>query len=117
MSNNHANFLKAFDEGRVVSFTWPGSGDLQIGLERHMIDDAMQRWAAMDAGDRASAMASVRRAMKRTTKRLKQNRAKPAEMDALAADIALFVGHELIYADGEKWMVKNPPRSNLETYQ
>lgn len=101
------------DAGQIVTVSWPGSGDIRISLQRHMIDDAMAAWSKLEVGDRAQRMGSVRAAIKRATKRMKQQRAASREIDELAADVALFVGHELMFGDGEKWLSKNPTRDEI----
>lgn len=68
-----------------------------------------------DEGSREGAMASIRAAIKRTVKRMKQKRATGKEMDDLAADIALWLGHELVFADGEKHLIKGPEQFHFET--
>lgn len=108
--------LKAHDEGRLVHCTWPGADSLAISLERHMVDDAMTEWRRLDADDRWQRMQSIRKEIKRITKRMKQKRASPKEMDGFAADIALFIGHELLYADGERYLIKGPTRQEIESY-
>jgi hypothetical protein len=44
---------------------------------------------------------------------MKQGRAKGKEMDDAASDIALWLAHELLYATGEKHLVKGPSRADL----
>ena len=100
--------IAAHKDDKLVSVKWPGSGDMAISLERHMIDNAMTEWCKLETLDRLTRMQSVRRSIKRTTKRLKKNRATQTEVDDLAADIALFIGHELAYGDGEKYLIKGP---------
>lgn len=111
--NVQAKLVAALDEGRLVSCKWPKSGDLFISLERHMIDQAMALWAGLDDADRGRRLISVRRAIERATKRLKKNRTNSREMDALASDITLFLAHELVYGDGERWLVKGPGRDTF----
>lgn len=105
--------VKAHDEGQLVSCRIPGGGNISIALERHMVDQAMAAWKGIPPADRERTFASVSRAIKRGVKRMKQKRARPAEMDALAADIALWLGHELVFADGEKHLIKGASRTML----
>lgn len=101
------------DAGQMVTVKWPGSGDMFISLQRHMIDDAMVVWGELAAADRMQRMGSIRKALKRATKRIKQGRASAREHDEFAADVALFVGHELVYADGERWLSKGPTSADV----
>ena len=104
---------RLIDTGEMVTVRWPESGDLRVSLQRHMIDDAMVLWPTLEPSDRNRRMGSVRKAIKRTTKKIKQGRATGKDSDDLAADVALFVGHELVYADGERWLVKGPTSADI----
>lgn len=99
-----------FAHGQMVTVKWPGSGELIVGLQRHMIDDAMAEWEKLSADDRGRRMRSVQKAIKRATKRVKNGKATQHDTEELAADIALFIGHELVHADGERWLVKSPTK-------
>ena len=105
--------LRAYDENRLVSVRIPSGDGLVIALERHMVEDAFAQWEGMGIARRASAFASVCRAVKAGVKRVKRNRASADDMDALAADLALWIGHELLYSDGEKHLAKGPDRNSL----
>lgn len=48
-----------FAHGQMVTVKWPGSGELIVGLQRHMIDDAMAEWAKLSADDRGRRMRSL----------------------------------------------------------
>lgn len=106
--------LKAHDERRLVSCRIPYGGDITITFEKHLVDQAMDGWRNKSAPDRKSAMKSILRTIKRTVKRIKQGEASEEEMDELAADIALWLGHELVFADGEKHLIKGPSRDSLQ---
>lgn len=97
----------------MVTCRWPDSGDLKISLERAQIEEAMALWIDVDETERQARMASVRQTIDHTTKRLKNGQAEPDEVDALAVDIALFLGHELLHADGEHWLVRNPAPQDI----
>ncbi len=105
--------LHAHDEDRLVSVAIPHGDGLVIALERHMVEDAFKQWRGMGRARRASAFASVCRAVKAGVTRVKRNRATADDMDALAADLALWIGHELAYSDGEKHLAKGPDRNSL----
>jgi hypothetical protein len=91
----------------------PYGGDIGISLDKCMVDQAMDCWRNTTAPDRKIAMRSILRELKRTIKRFKQRKASSKEMDDLAADMALWLGHELLYADGEKQLVKGLSRDDL----
>lgn len=110
-----AKLVQALDEKRLIACRFPGGGDMTIALERHMVDQAIEAWRTRytTPGERRKALDSVRGAIKRTAKRMKQNRACGNEIDAMAADIALWLGHELLFADGERYLIKGPSREDL----
>jgi len=56
----------------------------------------------------------VQKALKRGTARVEKRTATQQESDNLAADAALWLAHELLYGNGERNLVKNPP---AETFQ
>ncbi len=98
--------------GDGVTCTWPGSGDMMITLERRMVDDAIAQWALRDdEAGREPAMASIRQAIKRANKHIERGTMTQRKANDMASDIALFLGHELMFADGEKWLVKTPDAS------
>ena len=105
--------IKAHDEKRLVSCKIPYGGDLVIALERHMVDHAIDEWRRTREGVRHFSMLSVLKTIKHTVKRMKRGRATGKEMDELAADVALWIGHELLFSDGEKHLVKGPTREDL----
>lgn len=105
--------IKAHGEKRLITCRIPDGGDIMITLESHMVDQAMAAWKAMPEPERDRTIGSVRRAIKRTIKRLKKDRATQSERDALAADIALWLGHELLFSDGERHLIKGPDPSDL----
>lgn len=107
MSTKQA-ILDAYQNGTMVNCRWPGSGDMMLGITRNQIDGAMALWAAMDADMRARRMESVRREMKRGTKRVKSGRATQSQANNLAADVALWLSHEMVYGNGERWLIKGP---------
>lgn len=100
---------KLMAEGELVSCKWPGCGPLTITIQRSMLEEAMNEWLTISLESRLRTLQSVRSAIDRATRRVQSGKAKNKDMDHLAADIALFIGHELVYSDGEKWLVKNPP--------
>jgi hypothetical protein len=103
--------LKAYDEKRLITCRYPyGGNDDAIGLEKHMVDQAMEAWRDTPAPERKIVMASVLRNVKRTVKRFKQRKASSQEMDNMAADVALWLAHELLFNDGEKHLTKGPDR-------
>ena len=106
--------LKAHDEKRLVSCRIPYGGDITITLEKHLVDQSMDGWRNKPALVRKIAMKSILRTIKRTVKRIKQGEASEEEMDELAADIALWLGHELVFTDGEKYLIKGPSRDALQ---
>lgn len=106
-----------FRNGDGVTCKWPGSGDMVITLERRMINDAIAQWQLRDEAGREGAMDSIRSALKRANKRIARNKLSQQEANDLASDIALFIAHELVYADGEQWLAKNPEPSILEGFK
>lgn len=104
---------RAYDEGRLISCRFPGSGTIAISMERHMVDESVKYWSGKDHGQHDFVLGSVLKAIKATTKRLKKRKATPAEMDALASDIAIWLGHAMLYGDGEKYLVKGPSPKEL----
>jgi hypothetical protein len=111
MTANQSEIVEALIEAnskdKVVSMSLPNS-DFVIAFERHMLDESMARWSVMNEADRNYTMSNVRAALKRGVKKLKKNTAKPKDMDNLAADCALFLAHELMYGDGEKYLTRVP---------
>ena len=105
---------KAYDDGRLISCRFPGSGKIAISMERHMVDEAISYWSKEDHGQHSFVLGSIMRAIKSTTKRLKKRKATPAQMDALAADIALWLGHAMLHGDGENYLVKGPKPTDLQ---
>lgn len=101
-------------QGNVVSFRLPFPGGYSLCVERHMIEEAMDHWSTdHDAARRKRAMTSIERAMKRVYKRLRKNTATGKEMDELAADSALWLGHQLLFSDGERYLIANPKAEQL----
>lgn len=98
--------IDAYANGRMVQFTFPGGRDLVFGIERHSLDIAMTLWSVMNDDDRSQRMRSVLREIKRGTKRVKNGRATQRQADEFAADLTLWLAHELLYSNGEKWLVK-----------
>lgn len=108
------SLLKAHDENRLVTCKFPGGGNLSISLEKHMVEQSMRSWKdEIPPAERQRTLSSVMRAIKRVTKRLKKDIATQRERDELAADIALWLGHELMFSDGERHLVKGVARSEL----
>lgn len=98
--------------GDGVTCTWPGSGDMMITLERRMVDDAIAQWTLRDdEAGRERAMTSIRKAIKRANKHIERGTMTQKGANDMASDIALFLGHELMFSDGEKWLVKTPDAS------
>lgn len=112
-SNIREALAKAHDEKRLISCRFPGGGDFCIALERHMVDDSIREWLKMTPKERGAAMLSIRRQIKRGVKRFKQGRATGKETNALASDIALWLGHELLFSDGQRHLIKGPRREDL----
>ena len=106
--------VQAHNDGRLVTCRVPYGGDLAIALERHMVDQAMTEWNGKPEPARRSAMVSVLKEIKRVVKRMKQQKATGADMDGLAADVALWLGHELMFADGERHLIKGPELGELK---
>lgn len=106
--------VKAHGEKRLITCRVPGGGDMCIALEKHMVDEAMRVWRAMAEAERIGTLSSVRFAIKRVVKRMKQKRATGEEMDGLAADTALWLGHQLLFADGERYLVRGPNFEDLQ---
>ena len=105
--------MKAHNEKRLISCKVPGGGDMAIALEKHMVDQALKDWRDIPEIARASTLGSVRRTIKRAVKRMKQGRATDREMDELAADVALWLAHDLLFADGERHLIKGPSKEDL----
>lgn len=99
-------FLKARDDGRLVSFKLPNSGGLALSVERHMLEQAMDYWHTEQNGDtRQHVIQSVREHLKAAIKRMKRGKMSDKEYDDLASDACLWLGFEMVYADGEKHLV------------
>lgn len=112
--NTQARIIDAYENGKMVNCRWPGSGQSMLGIERKQIDEAMTIWSAMPEHVRDQRMASVRREMKRGSKRLHRGTASQAEVDNFAADVALWLAHELVFGDGERWLVKGPSANDVK---
>jgi len=106
-----AKVAEMLRSGDGITCKWPGSGDMIITLERRMIDDAFVQWKLRDEAGRERAMASIRKAIKRANKHIERGTMTQRKANDMASDIALFLGHELMFADGEKWLVKTPDAS------
>jgi hypothetical protein len=106
---------KAHDEKRLVSCRVPNGGGIAMALEQHIVEDAINSWRSSgdDESARKALLSSISRSIERVVERVKQGKATDGEMDDLAADVALWLGHELLYADGERHLVKGPSRENL----
>jgi len=107
------DIAQLLDGGEMVTVRWPGSGELEISIERHMIDDAISEWEKLGRAARRQNFSSVKREMKRVTRLMEQGSAHPQELSGLVADIALFIGHELVHSDGERWLVKGPTGDDI----
>jgi hypothetical protein len=106
--NTKDAILDAYQKGVMVNCHWPGCDGIRLGITRNQIDGAMALWTAMDAPARAQRMASIAKEMKRGTKRVKTGRASQAQANNLAADVALWLAHELVFGNGERWLIKGP---------
>jgi hypothetical protein len=105
--------ITAQAEGRLVTCKIPGGGDLSIAFERHQLEQALEAWRAMDDAERGPMIRSVRNAIARTLKRIKRNKASQKEFDAFASDMQLWLGWEMLYADGEKHIIEGPTEEDL----
>jgi hypothetical protein len=110
-----AALLQAESEKRLVSCRIPRAGDLCISFERHMVEQAMHCWKDMTPRARRIGNASVRLSIKRGVRRMRAGAHKipQKDMDALASDVALWLAHEILFADGEKHLIKNPSKETL----
>ncbi|MGE3712228.1 MAG: hypothetical protein AB7G35_21485 [Hyphomicrobiaceae bacterium] len=108
-----AKLVQAARDGKLISFTYPYAGKHAISVDRHMIDDAMRAWMDLREDDRDGVYASVIRNIKSVGKRMKKKIATPQQMDGLAADCALWLAHQLLFADGERHLIKGPSADDL----
>lgn len=105
---------KAFAEDRLITCLIPNSGNLILMIERHTVEQAMDEWTKRDAVSRRKSMESVRKSIKRVLKRVKTGKASQKEANDMAADVALWLGHELVFANGEQYLVKPPEWAILD---
>jgi hypothetical protein len=95
-----------------VTFALP-VGDLHLAIERHVIDNAIIAWQTMPVDQHKKALWSIKKTLNRIIERVQKRTATQQESDNLAADAALWLAHELLYADGERHLRKNPSTATL----
>lgn len=108
-----ADILKAYDDKTLISFSLPGWGGYALSITTDMYQHGIHAWKAMHPAKRQQIMRSVRRSVKRLYRRMAMDRATREELDVLAADAALWLTHDVLFADGEKYLVKGPDRETF----
>lgn len=107
------NLIAAANAGTLTTFRLPGGGDLALSIDGTMMRQAQEGWADCPAERRRKTFESVKRAVKRGLKHHKRHGLSQKERDEWASDCALWFVHELLYADGEKYLTKGPQESDL----
>jgi len=108
-----AELIKAHDEKTLISFALPGWGSDRLSITPDMYQQGVDAWKAMHPAKREQVMGSVRRSVKRLHRRVTSGRASRQETDAFAADAALWLTHDILFADGERYLVKGLEREQL----
>jgi len=108
-----AELLKAHDDKTLISFSLPGWGGDTLSITPDMYQQGIDAWKAMHPAKRAQIMQSVRRSVKRMHRRVTSGRASREEVDAFASDAALWLTHDVLFADGEHYLVKGLDREAL----
>lgn len=105
-----AELLKAHDDKTLVSFSLPGWNGAALSITPDMYEQGINEWKVMHPAQRDRIMQSVRRSVKRLHRRVIMGRASREEVDAFAADAALWLTHDVLFADGERYLVKGLDR-------
>ena len=113
--DHKAELLKAHDDKTLVSFSLPGWGGDVISITPDMYQQGVDVWKSMHPAKRQQIMQSVRRSVKRLYRRVHSGRAAREEVDAFAADAALWLTHDILFADGERHLVKGLDRETLSS--
>lgn len=109
-----AKLIAAHKEGKLITCRFPYGSDMLISLERHMVEQGFASWKNIPEPDHGRVLSSINRSIKHVVKRMRKGKATGPEMDAMAADISLWLAHRLMFADGEKYLQKGPSREDLE---
>lgn len=107
MTTVTARLLELHASGGLITTGWPNSGAMSISLEVAQVAMAKIHFCGKSDNERRSLVASITKALKRATKKLKKGTISQREMDGLAADVTLWLAHEFAYGDPQRYVIGN----------